>query len=491
LLGAHRAIAYGCNPAVGRLQDRLFRNDLVIGEDGVRMTHFTDVTDSSSINVRTYGMGVAVGDFDNDGFADIYRTGLSGSVLLRNNGNGTFTDVTRQSGTGNEGGWSVSASFVDYDRDGWLDLYVGDYLQYSVSRDVRCTTASGAPDYCDPSAYHPARDRMYHNERNGTFRDVTATALRSAPHGAALGVSTADFNGDGWVDIYVANDRQENDLWINQRDGTFRNTGLQSGSALNADGRAEASMGVDAGDFDNDGDEDLVITNLTTEGIALYRNDGSGRFEDVGTSSGLRQRSLAYTGFGVSWFDIDNDGWLDLLTVNGAVKAIEALARAGDSFPFAQPKQLFRNLGNGGFEEITTRSSALRVPGVSRGAAFSDIDNDGDVDVVVAENSGPLRLFVNEIGNRNHWLGIRLTGVSGRSVLGARLAVSTTDGRTVWRRARSDGSYASANDPRVLIGLGDSTGVARVRVSWPSGHSEEWSGMKVDRWTTLTEGAGR
>lgn len=491
ILSAHPTSADTHNPTAGGLKDRLFRNDLVTHEDGTRTMHFVDVTESSRIDVHTYGMGVAVGDFDNDGLPDIYRTGLAGSVLLRNNGDGTFTDVTRRSGTGNEGAWGVSASFVDYDRDGWLDLYVGNYLQYSLTRDVRCTTPSGARDYCDPSAYRPARDRLYHNERNGTFRDVTDSALRSRPHGAALGVSTADFNGDGWMDIYVANDRQENDLWMNQRDGTFRNTALQSGSALNGDGRAEASMGVDAGDFDNDGDEDLVITNLSTEGITLYRNDGSGRFEDVGTSAGLRQRSLAHTGFGVGWIDIDNDGWLDVLTVNGAVKTIEALARAGDPFPFAEPKQLFRNQGSGRFEEIAQRSSALRVPAVSRGAAFGDIDNDGDVDVVVADNNGPVRLFMNEIGNRAHWAGFRLNGVSGRNILGTRVAVRTLDGRTIWRRARSDGSYASANDPRVLIGLGESVGIAHVRVTWASGRSEEWSDLKVDRWTTLTEGAGR
>jgi hypothetical protein len=294
------------------------------------------------------------------------------------------------------------------------------------------------------------------------------------------------------MDIYVANDGTENFLWLNQRDGTFKNVALLAGVALTADGNAEASMGVDAGDFDNDGDEDVFITNLTSEGHTLYLNDGTGRFDDAGTRSGIRPASLPYTGFGAAWFDFDNDGWLDVLTVNGAVRMIESLARSGDPFPLHQPPQLFRNLGTGRFEDVSARAGAVfRKSTVARGAAFGDIDNDGDVDVLVGNNSGPAELLINQIGQRNHWIGISVVGrETRRDMLGARVGVVTSNGRTYWRRARSDGSYASANDPRVLVGLGASTERPRVRVLWPNGATEEWSNVAVDTWTTLKEGGG-
>jgi len=472
-------------------KDRLYRNDLFVAADGLRTLRFTDVTNASGIDVRSYGMGVAAGDFDNDGRTDLYLTRLGPNVLLRNNGNGTFSDVSQRSGT-DDPSWSVSAAWIDIDRDGWLDLYVGNYLRYTIEGDADCFSPSGEPDYCDPTVYQPARDRLYRNQRDGTFRDITNSALRGG-HGPALGVSTADFNGDGWMDVYVANDRRENDLWINQRDGTFRNDALVAGAALNIDGRAEASMGVDAGDFDNDGDDDLFMTNFTAEGSTLFRNDGSARFDDVGVPSGLRPRSVPYTGFGTAWFDIDNDGLLDLLSVNGTVKRLESLAQKRDPFPFGQSRQLFRNLGNNRFEDITSRAeSALRPLEVGRGAAFGDVDNDGDADVVVANNNGPLRLLINQIGNQGHWLGLRLVGASAsRDMLGARVAVERADGSTLWRRVRSDGSYASANDPRVLVGLGDATSIRSVRVVWPNGQVETWTGLPIDRWMTVKEGTGR
>lgn len=474
----------------GPLRDRLFRNDLQVHPDGTRTLRFTDVTDQSGIDARGYGMGVATGDYDNDGWVDLYVTRLGSNALFRNNGNGTFTDVSAPSGT-DQRAWSIAASFVDVDRDGWLDLYVGNYLSYSTDTDVDCFGLAGERDYCPPAAYRPVRDRLYRNRGDGTFVDVTAAALGPA-FGAALGVATADFDGDGWVDIYVANDSDENQLWINQRNGTFRDTGLLSGVALNAAGRPEASMGVDAGDFDNDGDEDIVITNLTGEGIALYVNDGSGVFEERSVPTGLRPASLPYTGFGAAWFDFDNDTWLDVLTVNGAVRTIEALARARDPFPLHQRKQLFRNVG-GRFEDVTGRAGpAFELSDVGRGAAFGDLDNDGDIDVVVGHNNGRVRLLVNDVGNRGHWVGLRLVGTNRRrDMVGARVGVVRRDGSVLWRRARADGSYGSANDPRVLVGLGDATDPPRVRVVWPSGRTEEWSGVSVDRWTTLQEGTGR
>jgi enediyne biosynthesis protein E4 len=320
---------------------------------------------------------------------------------------------------------------------------------------------------------------------------VTAASRIASEFGPALGVSTADFNGDGWIDLYVANDSQPNQLWINQHDGTFKNTALLAGAALTQEGKAEASMGVDAGDFDNDGDEDLFVTEQTGEGYNLFVNDGSGSFEDQSSRSGLAAASLGYTGFGTAWFDYDNDGWLDLLTANGAVQTIQALAQARDPFPLHQRKQLFRNLRNGRFEDVTASAGAvLQLSEVGRGAAFGDIDNDGDTDIVIANNNGPLRLLINNVGNRHHWIGLRLVGrTPPRDMLGARVAIVRKTGPTLWRRARADGSYASANDPRVLAGLGDSAEAPAVRVAWPDGRTDEWANVPVDRYTTLVERA--
>ena len=473
----------GRAPARTDLRDRLFRNDLRVEGDGRRTLRFTDVTEQSGVDVRSYGMGVAAGDFDNDGWIDLYVTRVGRSVLLRNNGNGTFTDVSRRSGTDHEA-WNVSASWLDVDRDGWLDLYVATYLTYRFDADQDCFGRAGEPDYCDPSVYRPGRDRLYRNQRNGTFADVTARALAGGTTGPGLGVATADFDNDGWIDFYVANDRRENDLWINQRDGTFRNRALEAGVALNAQGRAEASMGVDAGDYDNDGNEDLVVANLTGEGSTLYRNLGGAVFEDVAAAAGVRAASLPYTGFGAAWLDADSDGWLDVLTVNGAVRTIEALARAGDPLPLHQRRQILRNRGDGRFEDATARAGeAFQMSDVGRGAAFGDVDNDGDTDVLVGNNNGPLRLFVNEARGQRHWLGIRLAG---GQALGARVQLTRAGLPPIWRRARSDGSYASANDPRVLVWLGESATQPAVRVTWPDGHVQSVADLPIDRWSTVT-----
>jgi hypothetical protein len=473
------------------LKGRLYRNDLDVHADGTRTLRFTDVTEASGINATAYGMGVATGDYNNDGCVDLYVTTLGRNQLFRNNCDGTFTDVSRQSGT-DDPGWSSSAAFVDYDRDGWLDLFVGHYLAYSPETNIRCYGVNGRPDYCPPHVYTAQPSHLFHNNRDGTFTDVTAAAGMSTEFGPALGVSTADFNGDGWIDIYVTNDGQQNQMWINQHDGTFKNTGLFSGTALSAEGQAKSSMGVDAGDFDNDGDEDLFVTELTGQGSELYVNDGSGIFVEQGARSGLRFASLPYTGFGTAWFDFDNDGWLDILTVNGAVTSIEELVRAKDPFPLRQRKQLFRNVGGGQFEDVTKSAGAVfQQATVGRGAAFGDIDNDGDIDVVVANDNGPAQLLINEIGNHNRWVGFRLAGgASLRDMLGARVEIVRADGSVLWRRARADGSYASANDPRVLVGLAQSDRISRARVIWPDGRVEEWADVPVNRYTTLKEGGG-
>lgn len=476
----------------GDLRDRLFRNDLQVHADGTRTLRFTDVTAESGIDLRTYGMGVAAGDFDNDGWTDLYRTGFGGGALLRNNGDGTFADVTAKAGTANQDFWGVSASFLDYDRDGWLDLFIGNYVDYSIERDVDCVSVTGQPDYCSPGKFPPQVDRLYRNRGNGTFDDVTRRALSGGAHGPALGVSTADFDDDGWIDIYVGNDGQPNQLWINQRDGTFADKAFVSGAAVNGAGAPEASMGVDAGDFDNDGDEDLFVTNWLSQMNILYVNEGKGVFQDRKAASGLGAPSLARTGFGTAWFDADNDGWLDLLTANGSVSTIEAQARGKDPFPFRMTSSLYRNIGRGRFEDVSVRGGRpFETLNVSRGAAFGDIDNDGDSDVVIGNDAGPLQLLVNGAGNRNHWIGLRLLSADGkRDMLGARVAIVTADGTTLHRRARSDGSYASANDPRVLAGLGNAAGDVRVRVTWPDGRVEDVGPLSVDRWSAVRQGTG-
>ncbi len=301
----------------------------------------------------------------------------------------------------------------------------------------------------------------------------------------------ADFDRDGWIDIYVANDGDPNQLWINNGDGTFRNDALWAGAAVNSAGKAEASMGVDADDFDEDGDDDLFMTHIMEETNTLFVNDGTALFEDRTSAAGLASISLGKTGFGTGWFDFDNDGWLDLLILNGAVRAIDERVRAGDAYPLGQPNHLLRNTGNGKFEVASDRAGeTFPLIEVSRGAAFGDLDNDGDTDVVVANNNGPTRVLLNQIGARNHWLGLRLVlaGVN-RDALGAKVEVRTAGGPTRWRRVRTDGSFCSSRDPRLLIGLGAETAVKEVKVTWPGGRQEVWRNLPIDRYTTLREGS--
>jgi hypothetical protein len=471
--------------------DRLFRNDLQVRADGTRVLRFTDVTEEARLRVQTYGMGVAAADVDNDGWVDLYLSRFGADVLLRNTGKGTFADATATAGL-SDAGWTVPASFFDFDRDGWLDLYVGSYLRYGVESDIHCFGPTGARDYCSPQNYSPLPGRLFRNRRDGTFADLTVASGLARDYGPALGSVAADLDDDGWPDLYVANDGAPNQLWLNRRDGTFRNAALLAGVAVNGDGRAEGSMGADAGDFDGDGDDDLLIANLAGEGSTLYANDGRGVFQDVAAATGLRSASLPFTGFGAAWIDYDNDGWLDILTVNGAIQTIQALAQAGDRFPLHQRKQLLRyRPADRRFEDVTGAAGRVfSLSDVGRGAAFGDIDNDGDTDVLVGNNNGPLRLVVNQIGQRRHWLGVRAVGRTGADALGARVGVVMADGATRWRRARADGSYASANDPRVLVGLGDATAVAGVRIRWPNGRTEAWPQRDVNRWITLREGSG-
>lgn len=477
-----------------RLHGKFYENQLHIRDDGTHELQFVDVTRESGIVSRGYGMGVATGDFDNNGCVDLYLTHVGPNQLFRNNCDGTFSDVSGTSGTNDEA-WSVAASFVDVDRDGWLDLFVANYLIYSAERNVSCAGESGQQDYCPPERYRAAPDRFYQNQGDGTFLERTGDVGMAGAYGPGLGLSTADFNGDGWIDIFVANDQQENQLWINRRDGTFDDLALLAGTALGASGALNADMGVDAGDYDNDGDEDLFVTELTGQGSMLYVNDGSAQFEEQSARAGVRLASLPYTGFGAGWLDFDNDGWLDVFSANGFVtQNLDALS-ADDPFPLQQQNLLLQNRGAGSFEDVSSRAgSALALSEVSRGAAFGDVDNDGDIDIVVANDNGPVRLLINQVGNRNSWIGLRLVGNVNdgdeRDMLGARVGIVRHDGVTLWRRSRADGSYASANDPRVLAGLGnEEADVSKIRVEWPSGRVEEWMDPVVRRYTTLVEGS--
>jgi hypothetical protein len=477
----------------GGHQSHLFHNETWTDSAGKRHVKFTDVTEKSGIRPAGYGMGVTVGDFDNDGFPDLYLTGVGWAQLWRNNGNGTFSDVTAKSGTANPF-WGVSAAFIDYDRDGWLDLYVGNYLYYDLATAKPCPTASGVMTYCGPINSNAVQGRLFHNRGDGTFEDVTIKAGMGGKFGPALGIVVDDLDGDGWPDIYIANDEAGNNLWINQHDGTFKEMALQAGCALSADGKPQASMGIDAGDYDGDGLDDLVMDNLVNEGDALYHNLGHQLFEDSSLLSGLRRSSLPFTGFGAGWLDYDNDSWLDLMTVNGAVRAREDQLATQDLLPLKETKQLYRNLGNGRFQEVSPNGGPVfAIPEISRGAAFGDIDNDGFPDVVVGNNNGPVRLLMNNLGGSAHWLGLRLlTGKPGRDALGARVEIKRPGARSIWRRARADGSYASSNDPRVLTGLGQQTAIESVVVHWPSGRIEEFPAraVHVDTYTTLREGEG-
>jgi enediyne biosynthesis protein E4 len=474
--------------------DRLFRNELDASAASPRL-RFSDVTATSGLTGGGYGMGVATGDVDNDGWTDLLVLRLGSLALLRNTGDGRFADITEASGL-RAPSWGGSASFVDYDRDGWLDLYLANYLLYTVAADTDCFAASGAPAYCSPRSYRPEPDRLYRNRGDGRFEDVTAAARVTGENGPGLGVVAFDANGDDWSDLYVANDGTANTLWINQKDGTFIDTGLVSGSAVSGDGRPEGSMGVDAGDFDNDGDEDLVMTHIAGEGHNVYRNLGAGTFIDASTEVGVGTATLPFTGFGATWADVDNDGWLDLLTVNGAIQRMEALTRTGDPFPLSQPNQAFRNQGGRLIDATSDAGAAFRAPQVSRGLAVGDIDNDGDLDAVIAANNGALRLLRNTVGHRRHWIGVRLVArragsagrareTAGRDMLGAKVVVRA-GALTLTRGARTDGSYASARDPRVLVGLGDAAGPVSVRVTWPDGRSSEQT-LAADRWHAVVE----
>ncbi len=465
----------------------LFRNELF--ETG--RLRFTDISAAAGFGAPEYGMGVTAGDADADGRVDLYLTNVGRNRLWRNLGDGRFEDVTETAGVGDPA-WSVPAVFLDADLDGDLDLFVGNYVEFSGGAHVACSSAGSGLDYCSPRSFSALPDRYFRNGGGGRFEEAGRGAGLAGVPEPTLGALAVDADSDGLLDLYVANDWSANRLWINGRGasgaGRFENRAPIAGAAVNSAGLAEASMGVDAGDSDGDGDEDLFVSHLTGETNTLYRNDGGGLFTDASIVSQLGLPSLPWTGFGARWLDHDNDGWLDLLVVNGAVRGRESTDDAG----FGQPNQLFRNLGDGRFKDV----SALAGPAfaerlVSRGAAFGDVDNDGDTDVLVTNNAGAAQLLINRVGQDRSWIGIRAVEPGpDRDALGSVVEVGSASDWPLMRRVRTAGSYASSSDPRVLFGLGDREDAVEVRVRWPGGLAESFGQLDVRRYHTLRRGEG-
>lgn len=468
------------------LSNRLLRNDLTPSGK----LQFVDVTAAAGVGDNGYGMGAAAADYDNDGDTDLYVTNVGTNVLYRNDGNGRFTNVTQAAGV-DDPRWSASAAFVDIDNDGLLDLFVTNYVADSITGNKRCETTAGVRDYCSPVSFAGTTDSLFHNLGDGRFANISVPSGVSTAAAAGLGVVAADFDGDGLTDIFVANDQSANFLWRNQGGLTFVDQGLISGSAYNGHGMAEASMGVTAGDFDGDGDDDLFMTHFSSQTNTLYQNDGRGNFTDVTDRLRLGAVSLAFTGFASRWFDYDNDSLLDLFIANGSVLALASRVQHS-SYPYEERNQLFRNTGERFEEVIGTVNDPLQRLRVSRGAAFGDLDNDGDIDILVTNNNGPAELLINQAGSDQAWLMVQLRGgQANRDGLGARVAVLRPQHPPLWRRAATDGSYLSANDARVHFGLGQYHQTVAVGVIWSGGKRERWDDLPLREIVQLTQGQGQ
>ena len=451
---------------------------------------FIDVTKAAGVGDPGYGLGVAAGDIDNDGNLDLYITNYGNDTLYRNNGNGTFSNITAQAGITNSG-WSASVIFLDYDLDGFLDIYVAKYLDYKSA--TRCTDRAGRPEYCGPQGFQGLPDVLYHNNGNSTFTDVSVPSGIASSSLRGLGVVSVDFNDDRYPDIYVANDGDANHLWINQKDGTFRDQAVELGAAVNALGQPEASMGIAAGDMDADTDQDLFMTHLRDEKDTLYRNHGVIGFQDDSWATGIAAVSIPFTGFGAGFFDFDNDTDLDIALVNGRIARGPLLIRnkSADYWDaYAEPNLLHENDGTGKFTNASDKAGTFcsNIEN-SRGLAFGDIDNDGDVDLLVTTCGGPARIYRNEINSKNHWLMIRAIDDK-RDAIGARITVEVA-GKRIVRFVAPGYSYLCSNDPRVHFGLGSRAKFDRIEVQWPGGPAEVFSAGKADQILTLTKGHGK
>jgi enediyne biosynthesis protein E4 len=450
-----------------RKEDPSYFNRLYRNLGGFR---FADVTLAAGVQGNGYGMGVAVGDYDNDGYPDLYLTNYGSNQLLRNRGNGTFEDATVRAGVA-AGGWSTSATFLDYNRDGLLDIFVTRYVEYDLGKGPYCGRPEiGRRSYCLPDAFTPSSNILYRNNGDGTFTDVSREAGISQEKGNGLGVIAADLDGDGWTDVIVANDRTRNLFFRNKGNGTFEEIGVQAGLGLSNDGVARAGMGIDVADFDQDGRMDVVISNFESEGVALFHNQGSLDFYDQSGQRGLLERSFPYVGFGIKFLDYDNDGKPDLFVANGHVLDDISYYRHGMTYP--QPKLLFRNEGER-FSLVTgTPATGISVPEVSRGVAVGDLDNDGNLDVIVSNNNGPPDVFRNQIGRKQNSILLKLAGPArNRDGIGTLIEAHCGD-QMIRLEARCGGSYLSSHDPRVHIGVGDARQLDELKLKWPSGTSQ-------------------
>ena len=461
-----------------RSTPKLYRNN--------RNGTFTDVTREAGLDVEMYGLGVAVGDYNNDGFPDILITCVGQNRLFKNTGKGKFVDVTNSSGLGKRIGFSTSAIWFDYDRDGLLDLFVCNYVKWSPEHDVFCSIDGKHKSYCTPEAYVGQTCWLFHNRGNGTFEDVTASSGIFDSSSKSLGVALLDYDQDGWPDLLVANDTQPNKLYRNQRNGTFRDVAVEAGIAFSQEGKARAGMGVDVGDFDNSGRSGVAITNFDNEMIGLYRAEANGDFADVAVQSGVGIPSKTTLGFGCTFFDCNLDGWLDLVAVNGH---IDDTVRNVRNVGYAQPPSLFLNDGKGHFSEVGSQVGGdFNQPRVGRGLAVGDFDRDGDQDVLMTTNNGAAYLFRNDQTSGNRSIRFKLIGTkSNRDAIGARVKLFA-GGTMQTRFVRSGSSYLSQSELPVTFGLGKQDAVERIVIDWPSGRSEEYKNLQAGKAYELAEG---
>jgi len=459
---------------------KLYRNN--------RNGTFTDVTQAAGLDIEMYGMGVAVGDYNNDGFPDIFISCVGQSHLFRNTGKGTFQDVTKSSGLLGKQGLSTSAVWVDYDRDGFLDLFVCNYVRWTAEHDVFCSLDGKNKSYCTPEAYRGDTCWLYHNRGNGTFEDVTATSGIFDSSSKSLGVAMLDYDQDGWPDLLVANDTQPNKLYRNLHNGTFKDVAVEAGLAFSTEGKARAGMGVDASDFDNSGKTGIIITNFDNEMIGLYRASAKG-YDDIAMQTGLGPASKNTLGFGCVFYDVDLDGRLDIAVANGHID--ETVRNIRGNVGYAQAPQLFQNLGGGKFHDVADEiGGEFHVPKVGRGLAVGDFDRDGDLDLLLTTNNATAHLYRNDLSNGNRSIRFHLVGTtSNRDAIGATVRLYA-NGQTQMRLVRSGSSYLSQSELPVTFGTGGRDQVENVVVDWPSGRTEEYAKLVTGKAYQLIETKG-
>ena len=453
---------------------------------------FTDVTRQAGLAVEMYGLGCTVGDYDNDGYDDIYITAVGNSHLFHNLGNGKFTDVTTKAGVASPG-FATSAVWFDYDNDGKLDLFVAHYVKWSIHTDQFCSLTGKGKSYCTPEAYKGESCELFHNKGNGTFENVTKKAGLLDETSKSLGIALLDYDNDGWIDLFVSNDTQPNKLYRNNHDGTFTDVAVAAGVAFSDAGTSRAGMGTDAADYDSSGRQSLVIGNFANEGMALYHNDGTGLFTDKASISGLSRMTIRSLTFGTLFFDYDLDGRPDILAVNGHVA--DDINLVQPTIQYAEPAQLFRNEGDDRFEDVTAKvGQALMKPIVGRGAAYIDYDNDGDLDLLITDNRGNARLLRNENANQNDRLRLKLVGTkSNRDAIGAKVSVTTGSGDHLFAMVKTGSSYLSQSEFPLTFGLGRPNNDEKrlsIHIVWPSGRKEDLSHVKCNQSAVVREGKG-